>query len=115
MLGCSGPRTFCRIPKRLLKERFGFGVVPDLLEKEPEVIQVSGGLGVIGTQSVLCHFNRSFRNGYRLLDIFLVQSVGLLADSVRLGHPLRPTMPRTRESTDQALTAQPVIFAVVEP
>jgi hypothetical protein len=25
-------------PKRFLQQRFGFGVVPDLLKKEPEVI-----------------------------------------------------------------------------
>ena len=54
-------------PQRFLKRRFGFAVVPDLCEKEPEVIQGSGRLGVFRPTSALCHFNRSFRNGNLLL------------------------------------------------
>jgi hypothetical protein len=34
-------------PERFLVERLGFGVVPDLFEKEPEVIQGSGGLRML--------------------------------------------------------------------
>jgi hypothetical protein len=69
--GCSEPKNFPPDPERFLKERFGFGVVPDLLEKEPEVIQGVGSLGVLRTPSALCHFNRSFRNGNSLLIFFL--------------------------------------------
>jgi hypothetical protein len=50
----------------LLAERFGFGVLPDLLEKDREVIQGIGGYGFLAP-SALCHFDGPFRNGYRLL------------------------------------------------
>src|SRR6202022_4180862 len=66
-VGMFRPKNLLPDPELFLVEWLGFGVVPDLLENEPKVVQGIGGLGVIWTQSVLCHFNRSFRNGYRLL------------------------------------------------
>ena len=63
-------------PERFLLERLGFGVVPYLLEKEPEVIQGVDGLGLFRSPNALCHCNRSFRNSESPPDIFLVQSVG---------------------------------------
>src|SRR5208337_3892335 len=74
-VGMFWPKNLLPDPERFLKERFGFGVVPDLLEKEPEVIQGIGGLGVLRTQSALCHFNRSFGNGNRLLIFSLFNQV----------------------------------------
>ena len=77
------PKNLLPDPERFLVERLGFGVVPDLLEKEPEVIQGIGGLGVLRTPSALCHFNRSFRNGNRLLIFSLFnQLVYLLIQCV---------------------------------
>ena len=60
-------------PERLLKERLGLGIVPNLLEKEPEVIQGIGSFGVLRAPRVLCHFNRPFRNGNRLLIFSLFE------------------------------------------
>src|SRR5580700_5403382 len=54
-------------PERLLVKRLGFGVIPHLFEKEPEVFQANDGLGLARTPIALCHFNRSFSNGNRLL------------------------------------------------
>ena len=44
-----GPKNLLPDPERFLKQRLGFGVVSDLLEKESEVIQGSGGLGLLRT------------------------------------------------------------------
>ncbi len=65
-------------PERFLVEWLGFGVVPDLLENEPEVIQDISGLGVIRTQSALCQFHGSFRNGYSLLIFSLSNQLAYL-------------------------------------
>jgi|SRR5271166_505587 len=54
-------------PERFLKEWLGFGVLAHRFEKEPKVIQGSGGLGLLRTPSALCHFKRPLRNRNRLL------------------------------------------------
>ena len=51
MSGCSEPKNLLPDPERFLIERFGFGVVPDLLEKEPEVIQGSAVSGCSGPRT----------------------------------------------------------------
>jgi hypothetical protein len=66
-VGMFWPKNLLADPERFLVERLGFGVVPDPFEKEPEYIQGIGILGILRTPSALCHFNRSFRNGNRLL------------------------------------------------
>jgi hypothetical protein len=66
-VGIFRPKNFLPDPERFPVDWLGFRVVPDLLENEPEVIQGIGDLGVIRALSALCHFNRSFRDGNRLL------------------------------------------------
>ena len=77
-VGMFWPKNLLPDPERFLKERLGFGVVLDLLEKESEVTQGFGGLGLLRTPSALSHFNRSFRNGNRLLIFSLFNQVGYL-------------------------------------
>jgi len=64
--------------QRFLKERFGFGVVIDLLKKESEVIQGFGGLGLLRSPNAFCHFKRSFRKGNRLLIFLLFNQLAYL-------------------------------------
>jgi len=66
--------------ERFLVERLDLSVVPDLLEKEPEVIQGIGCLGVLLTPSALCYCQPLFLQWGWPPHIFLVQTVGQLVD-----------------------------------
>jgi len=56
----------------LAGRKVGFGVVPDLLEKESEVIEGCGGRGVFRTPARALTLEPLFQQSESPLDIFLV-------------------------------------------
>ena len=67
MSGCSGPRTFCRISQRFLKERFGFGVLAHRLIQLGQVIEALRRVGMFPAKDLLADLrSASCRSGSAL-------------------------------------------------
>ena len=59
--GCSGPSAFSRDRQRPLIQRLGLGVVAGGVVEEGEVVERSGGIGVLGAQRLLADRQRPLK------------------------------------------------------